>query len=356
MRGNRRGCRPEGGSITVEAAVVIGILVPVLLSMLLLFHVIRIQALMRQALHETALAYADRLSALSVLIDLRDPLAPLEERLDKAGLDKEEVNALLGSAGDFVSEHALLTPLFERFYGGGAPGALERSDIDNGAAGLEWDERVDVENRAVKLELFYGIRLPGLLAPLGPLECAHSAGAGLWLSKEAENAPFLEEKEKPEEKSSIWDETSFKRGRYFAEKYRSKEASPLKKGRGFDSWAPPGALEQVCSLNVFGKSYSENVDGSYVLKPSGVLKQLRSLVRSVEKNSEKWNSVITEDGTEIPLTGGEALSLCVIVPEEARQFSGELERLAREAEANGVTIRFEYDEPAYPGEPKEEGE
>ena len=336
----RRGRREEG-SLTIEAALIMGIMVIFITGWILILHLLKIQAYTQHALDQTALNLSDDLSMVHSLregvnqignylkdtVDLRPPEAL--KGLDMGGI---EDLALTGSS-QLAFSKALkgggekLSPALSQWMGD----PVLETTID--------------DQDIIQLKLTYEIRLPGPLQAFGPKIVHQNAETGIWLFTDEPVLGIWDEDDRNKKKEvSIWKESNFSRGRKFAEKYRKQSGQPLPPGHGIDFIDSRGRGVAIYSLNIFSDHYSlgKGVDpDGYQLKKDGLEKKLISYLRKTKRDIGKVNS--GRGGRERVKSGG----LLIVVPEEAKVFSADLEVLGQELERKeGLSVDFIYDQKA----------
>ena len=358
----------ETGSMTIEAA--LGLFAFILISFIWIsfLQLLRIQSMVSHALDQVTLEVASQITFADAL-----------------GNQVEEVELVLGSAvfqqttkdkGDnwiglektmsaFTSvlnpSKAYLTKLLFNYLEG------EETNFgilyDQGTlSGLDWVLDVDTDKQMLNLELSYQLDLPLPVSNWSSLSIAQESATGLWRLPEAElvltDDKNKESNEEEGEASSIWDESSFARGRHFALKHRTKASGQaIKAGKGFDVYYEPNTLEEVFSLQIFAKTYAsgQGTDPKdYTLKRQGLEKAINNRIQKMKDNFHKHDQVELEGGQLIDLSPGMTLKLHMIVPEDAKLFQAELDQIIRQlAEENGIDIEISYQEKKFVEDPDE---
>lgn len=336
----------EEGSLTVEATLIIGVMVIFLTAWILILHLFKIQAYTQHALDQTALNLSDEISMVHSLGEgihaIGDYLkASLDLRPPSSGEGEDS-----GALGKMTFSASAYLALNEELSAGRGkvPPALSRW-----VEGMVLNTTIDDDRDMIHLDLTYEIKLPGPLQAFGPKIVHQNAGTGIWLLTDDPiswaGGKSDEDKDKKERGKSIWQESNFSRGRKFAEKYRGGASRPLPTGQGIDFIDERGRGVALFSLNIFSDSYSGGTGrdpGAYRLKREALSKRLTYFLRQTRKNVEK---IKARGSLESPPQSGHVL---LILPEEAKHFSGELEGLARELEKKeGVSMSFVYDQKAW---------
>lgn len=116
---------------------------------------------------------------------------------------------------------------------------------------------------------------------------------------------------------SIWNETNFERGRYFANKTRNETRYPIAPGQGFDYYeSNTNTLVQVISLNIFNKTYSEKKEEIYEVRDD-FIKKIKIYYKEVEKNWDKIDGNLAGmDMKELKINNPK-IKLEIILPEES---------------------------------------
>lgn len=338
----RRGRREEG-SLTIEAALIMGIMVIFITGWILILHLLKIQAYTQHALDQTALNLSDD---LSMVHSLREGVNQIGNYL-KDTVDLRPPEALNGLDMGGIEDLALTGSsqlAFSKALKGG--GEKLSPAISQWMGDPVLETTIDDDQDIIQLKLTYEIRLPGPLQAFGPKIVHQNAETGIWLFTDEPVLGIWDEddRDKKKEEGSIWKESNFSRGRKFAEKYRKQSAQPLPPGQGIDFIDSGGKGVAIYSLNIFSDHYSlgKGMDPSgYQLKKEGLEKKLISYLRKTKRDIGKVNS--GQGGKEMVKSGG----LLIVVPEEAKVFSADLEVLGRELERKeGLSVDFIYDQKA----------
>lgn len=335
--------RREEGSLTVEAALIMGIMVVFITGWILILHLLKIQAYTQHALDQTALNLSDD---ISMVHSLREGVGQMGKYLkDTADLRPPEALKGLDMGGmeDLALTGSSQLAFSKALKGGGEELSLALSQW-MGDPILE--TTIDDDQDIIQLKLTYEIKLPGPLQAFGPKIVHQNAETGIWLLTDEPVLGIWDEddRDKKKEEESIWKESNFSRGRKFAEKYRKQSGQPLPPGHGIDFIDSRGRGVAIYSLNIFSDHYSlgKGMDpAGYQLKKDGLEKKLISYLRKTKKDLEKMNS--GQGGEEKMKSGG----LLIIVPEEAKVFSTDLQALGQELERKeGLSVDFIYDQKA----------
>ncbi|WP_019134120.1 TadE/TadG family type IV pilus assembly protein [Kallipyga massiliensis] len=337
----RRGRREEG-SLTIEAALIMGIMVIFITGWILILHLLKIQAYTQHALDQTALNLSDD---LSMVHSLREGVNQIGNYL-KDTVDLRPPEALKGLDMGGIEDLALKGSsqlAFSKALKGG--GEKLSPAISQWMGDPVLETTIDDDQDIIQLKLTYEIRLPGPLQAFGPKIVHQNVETGIWLLTDEPVVGIWDEDDRNKKKEeSIWKESNFSRGRKFAEKYRKQSAQPLPPGQGIDFIDSGGKGVAIYSLNIFSDHYSlgKGMDPSgYQLKKDGLEKKLISYLRKTKRDIGKVNS--GQGGKETVKSGG----LLIIVPEEAKVFSADLEVLGQDLERKeGLSVDFIYDQKA----------
>lgn len=144
---------------------------------------------------------------------------------------------------------------------------------------------------------------------------------------------------------SIWDESNFERGRYFASKIRSESKLGLKTGKGFDYFdKDTNTLIQAISLNIFDRTYTNEEQGKYYIKEE-FFKLLKRYDNEMKKNYKKVANTMEQINGELLELNKANIKLLIILPEEAMQRT-DLENYLSQIH-NNQSIEFKYLEKAF---------
>ncbi|MDD7543609.1 MAG: pilus assembly protein [Peptoniphilaceae bacterium] len=333
----------ESGAITIEAALVLGIFILIMVSWMLIQGLLKIQSMSRYALTQSVLAYADHLSLqnaveLGKISRLRSsPKSPLFLQGNSFDLD------VLSQKAEGKGENFAADRLFQYYFGKSGMSA------DRGLEKLK-ERRLTIFRRGdniLEADLTYRLELPGVFRFLKPIEVHQYAVTGIWLINRNQEDQVGETGDNGE--ASIWHLPPFTRGRKLVEqRRRNTDASVFQKGQGIDLLLPDRSVESVFSLNLFSKSYSSGQGDraeNYQLNYDGIRKQMLLYAREQEKNLRR-ESFLLENGTSVK-NDFSSRRVLLILPEEAKAFEVELAGLARDlGNSTGAQFLFQYTEKA----------
>ena len=158
-------------------------------------------------------------------------------------------------------------------------------------------------------------------------------------------------------KDSIWNDTNFARGQFFAlEQKALYKENGVKPGQGIDLYFDDvGKVVEIYSLNIFNDTYSKasknpNDPNSYKLNDEEVLDQLDEYIRALKKDIKSCDGkIIMESGAEEKLTVNYK-ELILVVPKEVQEsktLNSDLKSLCKAAsEKDKVEIKIVYSEEA----------
>ncbi len=335
----------ENGALTVEAALISGIVLIACLSWIFLFSVWETQSNMQEILDQSALTLADKISwqenlwkEVSGNINLIN-----SEGLSRAGKEilpesmKEDINNMMANYG--------AQKVFDTYLKNGPVGKGGNSRLSN----ISLECKIDDDNDNLTLVLDYDIELWGLLKFLGPLSIRQNSKTGIWLLTDDPIGLGSGEGEDKEDnsKNSIWQETAFKRGREFVKKYKGAQYKRVKSGQRIDYIDGNGSAVAIYSLNIFSKSYSTG-EGykaqEYKINEDAFKKKLGHYINDFRKQLDKEGDLIMDGGRTVkrPKSG----KLLMILPEEAAIFKGDLERMTNQVDKIGVGVEYRFDQKA----------
>lgn len=164
-----------------------------------------------------------------------------------------------------------------------------------------------------------------------------------YITSNIENTKLSLSQAKEGEKRSIWKESNFTRGRFFADYIReSSTALTLKKGQGLDLYSPSAnKLSQFHSINIFTKSYSDFNNDQYKLKIDFIEKELLGKTKDFNDSLAKLAGTIKladEQILKLPQTINK--ELIIVMPNEAKNYP-EIANLSKK-QINGISIKIVY--------------
>lgn len=344
------------GSYTVEGALALTVFTACLMALLSILTVIKTEAEIGDALHETAM----ELSQYSYVYGRTEYLK--EEAEEKLPALKK----LLGSDDKGFSDLALTGPAVakfltrENFPRDNVDEWLKKQGVVNGFEGLDFmDTQVLMDGKTIRIVVNYDLKVEtfGLFE-----KTLHQRAAAVTYGLLPTDAALKAGRQRPAE-STIWQESNFVRGRYFAEEIRSaaEYGVPVKPGKGVDLYhAGNGTYAEVESINLFLPTYATSQSGessadaeatSYSPKSEAVEKAVFGYAKGLSKDISKLGGEVTlADGSTVKAVSPKQKVLILIVPEEVKQnkkMKTLLSVLAEEVQdRDGVTLELRYEQKA----------
>lgn len=152
----------------------------------------------------------------------------------------------------------------------------------------------------------------------------------------------------PGQNESIWQETNFKRGRYFSAYLRENSSfDVLKTGHGLDLYnQAENKFYQFHSINVFTSYYSSNQNDKYAISYDNLYSQINNFYNEMLANIEKiGGNIVLENGSTKQVEVNPRGVLVLVFPEEAESML-DLKRLLNNLRSVGVEIETKYLEKA----------
>lgn len=353
------------GSYSIEGALALTIFTICLMALLSLLNVIKVEAEIHDAVHETAM----ELSQYSYVLGRTEYLKDVAED-HVSGLKK-----LLSTEDGDYSDLALTGPAVaklltrQNFARDNVDEWLTGQGIARGYEGLDFrDTQVLLDGKTIIVAVTYDLEIEtyGLFDKVLHQRTA-AATYGLLPTDSALKAM----RARPQE-TSVWQETNFVRGRYFANEVRdaAQYGKAVKPGQGIDLFdAASGSYTEVESLNVFLPTYSAlrntGSDGdtgsggtasfadptSYVPNTDRIEKALFGYAKGLDQDISKLGKeVVLADESVVGTVPAEKKILILIVPEETARNEAILEVLKTTAAAAktkyGVTVELRYEQKA----------
>lgn len=364
LRSKKSKLGSDTGSMTIEAALALSIFLFLCMVFLYFIQALRIQLITQHALDQACLEASSHISHFELVTKQVDKYEEVIDEIftgklaeyknfsrEEVDLAKNEISSLVSTLGVDRTFGALyVSSIFDNYVYGensGFQGLIDKGLVSN----MAWSTRT--EEDMLYLELSYSMKQPFLSQVFPPLYVEQKSATGLWHLPGVEKLAFDEGTSDDEDASqrSIWQETPFERGRYFADSFReSRHGYAIETGKGFDMYEEPNTLTEVFSLNIFSKSYAsgQGVDpGAYELKKSPIKSQIKSRVRKMIENYEKHDYYDLEDGRRLDKKDGMDLKLLMVLPEEAKAKESIIEEICKELESEyGVEIEIIYREKA----------
>lgn len=349
-------CEKTRGSYTLEGALALTVFTACLMALLSILTVIKTEAEIGDALHETAM----ELSQYSYVYGRTEFLK------DEAESKIPILKKLLDSDGEGLSDLALTGPgvakllTKENFARDNVDEWLKKQGIEKGYEGLDFrDTQVLMDGKTIVVAVQYDLKVQGFSFLDKTIH--HRVAACTYGLLPTDSA--LKAARQKQTESTIWQETNFVRGRYFAEKVRSaaEYGVPVKTGQGIDLYdAATGTYVEVESINLFLPTYATSPTGElsagmeatdFSPKKEAVEKAMFGYTKGLSKDITKLGKEVTlADGSTVKTVPGKKKILILIVPEEVeqnRQMTALLSSLSKQAmEKNGVSVEVRYEQKA----------
>lgn len=338
--------RSEQGSYSVEAALALTVFTACLMALISVLSIMKAEAEVDAAVHETAM----ELSQYSYVWGRTEYLK------DYADEKLPQLKELMGDGTKGYSDLALTGPTVAKllmkhnFPRDNVDEWLKRQGVRKGYNGLNFsDTRVLTDGKTIEVAVTYDLdaeafgffrktlhlRSAAVTYGLLPTDSALRAGSG---------KNDLQEK-------SIWKESNFVRGRYFANEVRSGKqyGAPVKPGQGIDLYsAATGTYAEVYSVNLFTSTYAT---AAYDPKVESIEKALFGYAKDLRNDiSGLGNSITMADGSSAKPVKAERKVLILIVPEEVKEHEAMNRALTNTASAvrlkEGVTVELRYEQKA----------
>lgn len=220
----------------------------------------------------------------------------------------------------------------------GGNDTLLRYGVDHGVNGLDFTSSKLLDNGLIEINLKYKLNLKAMnLFTHKRLVCQK---AYIQTNINPSNVDH-------DNKESIWNESNFNRGRFFAKFLRDNTSNlVIRSGQGLDLYNKATKIvSQMYSMNIFKASYSEKTDEKYKLNINEIQKQINQYCKKAKENLLKLNGrLILENGQIINVNPDSKIELIMIMPNEAKEYS-ELNGLADNLPA-GFSLKIEYMEDA----------
>lgn len=351
-----KSCEKNRGSYTLEGALALTVFTACLMALLSILTIIKTEAEIGDALRETAL----ELSQYSYVYGRTEFLK------DEAEAKVPALKKLLDSEGEGFSDLALTGPgvakllTKENFARDNVDEWLKKQGVEKGYEGLDFmDTQVLLDGKTIVVAVNYDLKVQtfGFFH-----KTLHHRVAACTYGLLPTDSALKAGRQKPAE-STIWQESNFLRGRYFAEKVRSEGAygAPVKPGQGIDLYhAASGTYVEVESMNLFlptyamsptGESSADVVATAFSPKSEAVEKALFGYASGLSKDISKLGKEVTlADGSTVKKVPAKKKVLILIVPEEVEQnkkMTTLLSSLSKRAQAQkGVTLEVRYEQKA----------
>lgn len=354
------------GSYTVEGALALTVFTICLMALLSILNVIKVEAEVEDALSETAMElsqYSYVMGRTEYLKDAADEHLPALKKL--LSLDGEKGFSDLALTGPAVAK--LLVR--ENFARDNVDEWLKSQGVRGGYEGLDFrDTQILMDGKTITVAVTYDLDIQtyGLFS-----KTLHQRLAAVTYGLLPTDAALKAGHVKPAE-STIWQESNFVRGKYFANELRDagQYGAPVKPGQGIDLYdRATGTYMEVNSLNVFLPTYSSletTTDrsafadaASYVPRVDEIEKALFGYTKGLTKDISKLGGeVVMADGSSVEAVPAKRKVLVLILPEETPQnkaVSAVLQKAAGEAKArHGVDVELRYEQKALVGRGEEE--
>lgn len=229
---------------------------------------------------------------------------------------------------------------------------LKKNGIVDGKNGLHFENSSFLsDGYTINVVLNYKINLKQMTFGMydGDIYVQQTACTAAWVHyKGAELETTMEENIK----ESIWDLPAVVRGEKFVEvlKAEGTYGESVDAGVGFDMYDADGnVLTQVKSMNFYGtKATTKNEDGSYTLNEAEMKAMLRNHINAAKNSKKKMEASrkFKVNGEEQTLPEDAKYQLVLVVPEEAKEFDGEIKNMVDTLNKDGVTVKIVYKDKA----------
>lgn len=355
------------GSYSIEGALALTVFTICLMALLSLLNVIKAEAEIHDAVHETAMElsqYSYVLGRTEYLKDAAEDHLPGLKKLLSQGEGETSDLALTGPA---VAK--LLTR--QNFARDNVDEWLKGQGVRNGYEGLDFrDTQVLLDGKTIIVAVTYDLEIEtyGLFD-----KTLHQRTAAATYGLLPTDSALKAMRSRPQE-TSVWQDTNFVRGRYFADEVRSaaQYGVAVKPGQGIDLFdAAAGTYTEVESLNVFLPTYSTlhnagpagedtgSASGtasfadptSYVPNEDRIEKALFGYAKGLNQDISKLGKeVVLADESVASTVPAQKKILILIVPEETAQaqaINTVLKSTAAAAKSKyGVTVELRYEQKA----------
>ena len=339
------------GSYSVEGAITLTIFTICLLALMSILSVVKVEGEVQDALNETAMELSQYSYVLGRSTFLKDAA---EDHMEGLGLvvelDEKEFSDL-ALTGPLAAKKLTKT----NFSREDPDTWLKEQGVEGGYSGLNFeDTMVLMDGKTITVAVTYKLKVNtyGLFEKVLTI---HEAAVtyGLLPTDSA-----LKKKSGSEGSASIWKQTNFVRGQYFANLIRTEGngGKAVKTGQGIDLYDQnTGHYTSVYSVNLFSATYAEGDPetgaASYRPKEEEIQKLLFGYSKKMNQSvSGLGNDVVLADGTSVPAVTPKKKTLVLVVPEEAKEngaMQTVLHSVAVQAEKKyGVSMTFRYEQTA----------
>lgn len=318
------------GSYSLEGALALTVFTACLMALLSILSVLKVEAEVQDALNETALELSQYSYVCGRSEYLKDAAAEhLEGLKELLSLEDMELTDL-SLAGPAAAK--LLTK--QNFSRDHVDDWLKRQGVVKGYGGLNFmDTQVLMDGKTIRVAVHFPLEVQTFGMFHKTLTIRESAVTYGLLPTTSALKRF---RDKPKA-TSIWQETNFARGRYFAESIRAdtRRGAAVKPGQGIDLYdAPSGMYLETYSMNVFLPTYAsfnaeEDANGaedrsvnpaSFKPLTESIEKTLFGYARDLNKDLAGLSGeVVLADGTAVEAVPPKEKILLLIVPEETKQ-------------------------------------
>lgn len=335
-------CKETAGSYSIEGALALTVFTACLMALLSILTMMKTEAEIGDALHETAM----ELSQYSYVLGRSEYLK------EEAGEKLPALKELLGDEDGF-SDLALTGPAVaklltkQNFPRDDVDGWLRKQGIENGFEGLDFlDTQVLLDGKSIVVAVQYDLNVQtfGFFQ-----KTLHQRVAAATYGLLPTDAALKASRQKTAQ-TTIWQESNFVRGKYFANEIRSEAGygAPVKTGQGIDLYdASTGTYVEVNSINLFLPTYAD----SGTPKTEAINKALFGFAKDFRKDLlTLGGEVAMADGTTAKAVSARRSILIVIVPEEVETdgaINGALNAAAQKVQQQyGMTVEVRYEQKA----------
>lgn len=324
----------ENGFYTLEAAISITIFTSLFMILLSLISIIRVETVVQSAINQTAMQLSQySYAVLSVNEALQgekiSPISEIEQANDE--INENKISAYIYTilkdaereASGYIGGAVVCKAIVKNNFGFDKYDEwLEKQGISGGYDGLSFlTSNILGDGEKINVSVIYKIKVNTFGFYEKTITVCQNAQTRAWLPPGADEVFDLD---KDGAEASIWQETSFVRGKYFVKKLKSAEPSAaVKSGQGIDLYyKSERIISEIFSMNVFAASYSVKSDenSTYRANEEYIIEQLKTYARKFNFDILKTQRLIEMDDGSLGNFGSlNERRLILIVPIEALQ-------------------------------------